>query len=189
MIRTIIMRVFNKILYPIPKFRKIGKNFHIGREYIINTPKMIEIGDNVNIGPRAILYAIYKKIIFGNNVVLGPNVTIVNGDHNIKKIGIPIINNLEKDIKDDADVIIEDDVWIGANVTILKGVTIGRGCVVAAGAVVTKSIPPYCVCGGVPAKLISARFSYNDAFEHECLLYEPEKRLSESSLIHLKNNI
>ncbi len=47
--------------------------------------------------------------------------------------------------------------WIGAKVTILDGVTIGDHCIIAAGAVVTKSMPPYSVIGGVPAKVIRLR--------------------------------
>lgn len=57
------------------------------------------------------------------------------------------------------DVIIGSDVWIGENVTIMSGVTIGDGCVVGASAVVTKSIAPYTVVGGVPAKPIKKRFT------------------------------
>ena len=49
---------------------------------------------------------------------------------------------------------IGNNVWIGSNVIILKGVTIGDGAVVAAGAVVTKNIPPKCLAGGVPAKIL-----------------------------------
>ena len=56
------------------------------------------------------------------------------------------------------DIIIEDDVWIGFRSTILSGVTIGQGAIVAAGSVVTKSVPPYAIVGGVPAKVISYRF-------------------------------
>ena len=50
-----------------------------------------------------------------------------------------------------------DHVWIGAGVTILDGCTIGRGCIVGAGAVVTKSIEPYAIVAGVPAKKIGMR--------------------------------
>lgn len=49
--------------------------------------------------------------------------------------------------------------WIGTRAIVLQGVTIEDGAVVAAGAVVTKSIPPYEVWGGVPAKFIRKRNS------------------------------
>jgi acetyltransferase-like isoleucine patch superfamily enzyme len=57
------------------------------------------------------------------------------------------------------DVIVGNDVWIGNGVTILSGVGIGDGAVIAAGSVVTRSIPPYSIAGGVPAKVIRSRFS------------------------------
>ena len=50
------------------------------------------------------------------------------------------------------------DVWIGANAIILTGVEIGNGAVVAAGSVVTKSVPPYAIVGGNPARFIKWRF-------------------------------
>ena len=56
-----------------------------------------------------------------------------------------------------APIIIGDDVWLGVNVVILKGVNIGRGAIVAAGSVVTKSIAPYEIWGGMPAKKMSDR--------------------------------
>ncbi|MHC5307714.1 DapH/DapD/GlmU-related protein [Bartonella sp. LJL80] len=57
-----------------------------------------------------------------------------------------------------AKVFIGNDVWIGHGVTVLPGVTVGDGAVLAAGAVVTKSVAPYTIVGGVPAKLIRQRF-------------------------------
>ena len=54
---------------------------------------------------------------------------------------------------------IGNDVWIGARATILNGCKIGDGAIVAAGAVVTKDVPPYCIVGGVPAKVIRKRFA------------------------------
>ncbi len=52
---------------------------------------------------------------------------------------------------------IGNDVWIAAGVTILRGVTIGNGAVIGAGAVVTKSVEPYSIVAGVPAKKIGQR--------------------------------
>ncbi|MCZ4058376.1 DapH/DapD/GlmU-related protein [Pantoea sp. LMR881] len=59
----------------------------------------------------------------------------------------------------EAKVIIGNDVWIGHGVIVLPGVTIGDGAVLAAGAVVTKSVAPYSIVGGVPAKSLRVRFT------------------------------
>lgn len=75
----------------------------------------------------------------------------------------------EKRIEDDPGVVIEDDVWVGTRAIILAGVTIGRGAVVAAGAVVTKSVPPYAIVGGNPARILRMRWSEADIIEHERL--------------------
>lgn len=51
-----------------------------------------------------------------------------------------------------APVVIGDDVWVGRNVVVLAGVEIGDGAVVAAGAVVTRSVAPWTLVAGVPAR-------------------------------------
>ena len=51
------------------------------------------------------------------------------------------------------------DVWVGQGVQLMPGITIGHGAVVAAGSVVTKSVEPYAIVGGNPAKLIKMRFA------------------------------
>jgi phosphonate metabolism protein (transferase hexapeptide repeat family) len=58
----------------------------------------------------------------------------------------------------DHHVSIGHDVWLGHGAVILAGVKISTGAVVAAGAVVSKSVPPYTIVGGVPAKPIKRRF-------------------------------
>jgi acetyltransferase-like isoleucine patch superfamily enzyme len=44
--------------------------------------------------------------------------------------------------------------WVGARSIILKGVTIGEGAIVGAGSVVTKSVEPYTIVGGNPARVV-----------------------------------
>ena len=56
-------------------------------------------------------------------------------------------------------VVIGNNVWIADNVTILPGVQIGDGAVIGAGSVVTKSVPPFTVVAGNPARVIRQRFS------------------------------
>jgi virginiamycin A acetyltransferase len=56
-------------------------------------------------------------------------------------------------------VVIGSDVWIGECVTILDGVVVGHGATLGAGAVVARSVPPYAVVVGNPAKVSSMRFS------------------------------
>ncbi len=61
---------------------------------------------------------------------------------------------------DEEPVKVGNDVWIGQGVSVVrkKGLVIGDGAVIGAGAVVTKSIPPYAIVAGVPAKVIKYRF-------------------------------
>jgi acetyltransferase-like isoleucine patch superfamily enzyme len=56
-------------------------------------------------------------------------------------------------------VTIGHDVWIGRSAIVLPGVEIGTGAVIGAGAVVTKSVPPYAIVAGNPARLIRYRFN------------------------------
>lgn len=43
----------------------------------------------------------------------------------------------------------------------MGGLSIGDGAVIAANSVVTKSVPPYAIVGGNPAKIIKYRFQEN----------------------------
>lgn len=47
---------------------------------------------------------------------------------------------------------IEDDAFISAKCTVIADV--GRRALVAANAIVTRPVPPYCVAGGVPARVL-----------------------------------
>jgi acetyltransferase-like isoleucine patch superfamily enzyme/Flp pilus assembly protein TadD len=57
------------------------------------------------------------------------------------------------------DIQIGNDVWIGYNVKLFKGVVIGNGAVIGACSLVNKSVAPYSVVAGIPARPIRKRFS------------------------------
>ena len=163
------------------QFAECGKNVRVGKfgDFI---PSHIHCGSNVYIGPHASFIASVAHIYIGDYVMFGPNVTIRGGNHRTDLQGQYMMSMGAKRAIDDADVHIEDDVWIGCNVTILKGVTIGRGAVVAAGSVCSKSVPPYAIVGGNPAKLMKYRGEISEIMKHEICLYAEDKRFSEEFL-------
>jgi len=93
------------------------------------------------------------KIIIGSYCLIGPGVVFRTASHRYMKKSVII----RKQGHDCGDIILGNDVWLGANVVVLGGVTLGEGCVVGAGAVVTRSVPPYSVVLGVPARVVKFR--------------------------------
>lgn len=121
----------------------------------------ISVGNHVSFGPDMRIWTTGARVIIGDDVMFGPHVTTISGDHRIDVKGKPMreVTPGEKLPENDQDVVIEDDVWVGANATILKGARIPRGSVIAAGAVVTKDLCDWnCIWGGVPARLLGRRF-------------------------------
>ena len=175
-VRKVFYKIFRESVIK-SSFGSCGKNVHIAEKSDIKGIGNISIGDDVAIGPHALLWTTRANIIIKEKVIIGPRLTIITGNHKIDVIGkyISDVTDDEKDEDDDQDVIIEKDVWIGANVTILKGVTVAEGCVVGAGTVLTKSTHPYGVYVGVPGKRISERFKNKELEDHIKILQEKSK--------------
>ena len=60
------------------------------------------------------------------------------------------------------DIHIGSDCWIGEGSLIMGGVSIGDGAVIGARSVVTKSVSPYSIVAGSPARHIRWRFSLEE---------------------------
>jgi acetyltransferase-like isoleucine patch superfamily enzyme len=131
---------------------KCGNNLYVHSGVIFYFPYNISIGDNVYFNRDTFITA-RDAVEIGNNVLIGPNVVINTGNHTFSDPKMPIVKQGHTSER----IVIGDDVWVGANAIILKGVSIGEGSVIAAGAVVTKSVEPYTVVAGVPAKKIKDR--------------------------------
>lgn len=87
-------------------------------------------------------------IYIGDNVMIGPNVTLATAGH-------PISPKLRlKGIQYNKPIRIEKNVWIGSSVQVMPGVTIGENSIVGAGSVVTKDIPPNVIAVGNPCKVM-----------------------------------
>ena len=114
-------------------FCDYGYNIHLGKQFYANHNCTILDGAPVHIG---------------DNVLLGPNVTISTTSH-------PMDANLRSQgITEAHPIHIGNKVWIGMGAHILPGVSIGDEAVIAAGAVVTNDVPEKTLVAGVPAKII-----------------------------------
>ena len=143
----------------------------------------IHISDDVRIARYAVIYSTEAKVFVGSKTEIAPYLKIISGNHRFDKVGHFVFDgDYEKRADDDKDVILEGDHWLGINVTILSGVTVGRGSIIAAGAVLNKSVPPYSIVGGIPAKVLKYRFTIEECLEHERRLYPADKRLSREQL-------
>lgn len=132
-------------------FDKCGKNINIEKGADFGKGDGIEIGDNSGLGINCYIRG---PLTIGKDVMMGPDVMIFHGDHEMSRRDIPMRLQGDSVTK---PVIIGDDVWIGARSIILKGVHVGNGAVIAAGAVVTRDVPEYAIVGGLPAKVIKYR--------------------------------
>lgn len=112
----------------------------------------ITIGDNCSINAYTVIYG-HGNTKIGNNVLIAGHCMVIPNSHNYKNPHLKIMEQGSTK----KGIVIGDDVWIGHGCSILDGVTIGKGSVIAAGSVVNRSIPPYHVIGGVPAKFIKKR--------------------------------
>jgi len=114
-------------------------------------PSNITVGEDTIIGEFAVLDG-RAKLHIGSHVDIASEVMIYNSQHDMHSEHFAAVETVVKE-----PVIIEDFVFIGPRAIILPGVTIGKGAVVGAGAVVTKSVEPFAIVGGVPAKIIGER--------------------------------
>ena len=95
-----------------------------------------------------------------DDVMIGPNVTIVTTGHPIR----PDLRKAPTVTQYSLPVTIGSGAWIGANVTILPGVTIGENSVIGAGSVVTKDIPANVIAYGSPCRVAREIGEHDDVY-------------------------
>ena len=159
-----------------------------GNNRVIGTAELY--GCNVGKGTYIQHGSVFKQTKIGRFCSIGPYVRVVDGNHPTsdyvstypalyrkgKFCGLDYGANSKFEEYSYTDkeekwlCEIGNDVWIGDSVLIINGCKIGDGAIVAAGAVVTKDVPPYCIVGGVPAKIIRKRFE--DESIEQLLMYK-----------------
>jgi acetyltransferase-like isoleucine patch superfamily enzyme len=120
-----------------------------------------------NGGLRIKVYTRKDVIVeIGNFCSLANNITFyIDGNHTYETFSTYPFNRIWNEVElnnyGKENPKIGNDVWIGDDVTIYSGVNIGDGAIVAGKSVVTKSVPPYAIVAGNPARIKKYRFDEN----------------------------
>lgn len=182
-----IKRLLKKILKPSRYYPHVDDTAMVGTNVRVYNKENFIMEEHTKVDHNAIVMNTYARFIVKKYSGCAINLTVITGKHpqfpgrfyrtiSKKKEGLDISQY-------DKDVVVNEDVWIGCNVTLLSGVVIGRSSIVAAGSVVTKSMPPYCIIGGVPARPIKVKWTMDEIMFHEKTLFPENERLSREYIL------
>jgi acetyltransferase-like isoleucine patch superfamily enzyme len=126
---------------------RIGERVVIGKNVFIDFG--VPIGNDVKIQNNV---SVYHGVTIEDAVFVGPHVCFTNDLH-------PRAVNYDGSQKSDADwelseTLVRRGVSIGANATIIAGIELGEHCLIGSGSVVNRSVKPYSLVVGNPARAI-----------------------------------
>lgn len=124
----------------------IGEKCNIGQNVVVS-PDVV-LGRNVKVQNNV---SIYTGVICEDDVFLGPSMVFTNVTNPRS-----IVNRRGQYAK----TLVKKGATIGANSTIICGNDIGEYAFIGAGAVVTKTVPPYALVVGNPARQIGWMSEY-----------------------------
>ncbi len=129
----------------------IGKNCSIGQNvYIAN---QVKLGNNVKVQNNV---SIYDNVTIEDDVFCGPSMVFTNVYN--PRSAFSRKNNYQ-------DTLIKKGATLGANCTIVCGNTIGEHSFIGAGALVNRSVKPFALMVGVPARQIGWMSTYGNQIE------------------------
>ncbi|MFT4770681.1 MAG: UDP-2-acetamido-3-amino-2,3-dideoxy-glucuronate N-acetyltransferase [Cryomorphaceae bacterium] len=139
---------------------KIGENCNIGQNVVIS-PEVV-LGRNVKVQNNV---SIYTGVICEDDVFLGPSMVFTN-----------VMNPRSAIVRRDqySKTVVKKGASIGANATIVCGNDIGEYAFIGAGAVVTKTVLPFAMVIGNPAKQLGwisefgHRLKFDDGGQAAC---------------------
>ncbi len=129
----------------------LGENCNIGQNVVIS-PEVI-LGSNVKVQNNV---SIYTGVICEDDVFLGPSMVFTNVMNPRSAV-----NRKSEYLK----TIVKRGASIGANATIVCGHDIGEFAFIGAGAVVTKTVSPYALMVGNPARQLGWMSEFGQRLE------------------------
>jgi acetyltransferase-like isoleucine patch superfamily enzyme len=160
-----------------PCFRHIGSNVKVHNLVITLSPENMVLGSDIIIDDFVFIGS-HRRLILGHHVHIASHASITGGgrvligDFSGISSGARLISGTDDFTGGSltgptippefrqphrGTIILEPHVIIGSNAVVLPDVTIGEGSTVGAGSVVTRSLEPWGVYAGSPARRINTR--------------------------------
>lgn len=159
-------RTFQRMVAQVASFLESQKNAVVIHDLMERG--LLVIGRHTHYSPKVFMFRGSEcKVEIGSFCSVGPGVQIIAGGihppHWLSTFALRIRLHMDGAYEDGmpetrGDIVIGSDVWLGTDSVVLSGVTIGHGAIVAARSVVTRSVPPYAIVAGNPAKIVKYRF-------------------------------
>jgi galactoside O-acetyltransferase len=159
------------------RFCRIGSNVKIYKHAIILAPENVTMASDIIIDDFVFI-GVHQRLIIGNRVHISSHSSITGGgrvllsDFSGMGSGARLISGTDdftegrlngsaipQEFREThrGTIILEPHSILGTNVVVLPDVTIGEGATVGAGSVVTRSLEPWGVYVGAPARKIKTR--------------------------------
>ena len=139
---------------------RIGDSVFIAQDAWLNIPEIslppsatLIIDNGCKIGRRC-MFSAKNKIHVEADVLFGPGVVVTDHSHAFADVDVPIH---AQGLTAGGTVLIERNCWLGFGAAVIATsgeVVIGRNSVIGANSVVTRSVPPFSVVVGNPARIV-----------------------------------
>ncbi len=100
---------------------------------------------------KGVMIAAEQLVEIGENCMLANGCFVSDATHRFDDPDKPIT---WQGFESKGPTTIGANCWLGANVVVTSGVSIGERCVIGANSVVTKSIEPFSIAAGAPARVL-----------------------------------
>jgi acetyltransferase-like isoleucine patch superfamily enzyme len=139
---------------------KIGNSVYIDRGAWFNIPEppesdepIIILEDGCKVG-REVQISAKNRVHLERNIALASHALIMDHNHAYQDVTLPI---LHQGVTGGGTIRIEEGTWIGFGAAIVCSegeLVIGKHSVIGSNCVVTRSIPPYSIVMGNPARIV-----------------------------------
>lgn len=142
-LRRALLSAFGAKLDPVVRIRRTVR---------IECPWNLAVGHDSAIGDRVVLYCL-GPVSIGSRVTVSQGAHLCAGTHDFTKRAMPLVR---------PSISIGDDAWICADAFVGPSVDVGAGVILGARAVAMRSLDPWTIYAGNPARAVRPRPPFVD---------------------------